>query len=177
MLKQEWEELTRNSVATAFIRSDIGKSVSIMKDEVMVDSKMRLVVWGDAGHSDCIGKILSVQEHEKGIVKLMCKCKQCIRETGGTCGTHHSCPPFQNAKCEQGKCVCADGKCAEGGKCVAHTNKFCKACKKAHRWNCERDQIKVLQNPLGTRGVKMWMLDSNGQKIGSIRHEVLARFL
>ena len=55
---------------TAFSTADIGKIVSIQGSRVQVDGQKRSVVWGPAVHSDCTGKIDSVDEKMLGDVRL-----------------------------------------------------------------------------------------------------------
>ena len=54
----------------AFTNADIGKEVSIEGDSVKIGGKPRDVKWIDAKHSDCSGKITSVEEKYKGRVRL-----------------------------------------------------------------------------------------------------------
>ena len=62
----------------AFSRADIGKKVSIKGSTVMIDVQKagkvmieaRTVIWADAKHRDCIGKIQTVEEKPKGTVRL-----------------------------------------------------------------------------------------------------------
>jgi len=41
----------------------------------------------------------------------------CVGNTGGTC-LILGCEGWRNSKCEDGNCVCKDGECAFGGKCM-----------------------------------------------------------
>ena len=62
----------------AFSRADVGKKVSIKGSTVMIDVQKagkvmieaRTVIWADAKHRDCIGKIQTVEEKPKGTVRL-----------------------------------------------------------------------------------------------------------
>eukprot|EP00930_Biecheleria_cincta_P062276 TRINITY_DN4775_c0_g1_i2.p1 TRINITY_DN4775_c0_g1~~TRINITY_DN4775_c0_g1_i2.p1 ORF type:complete len:586 (-),score=54.45 TRINITY_DN4775_c0_g1_i2:544-2301(-) len=46
--------------------------------------------------------------------------KTCSKYTGGTCA-FSSCDASRQARCLQGRCVCADGTCAVGGGCVSNS--------------------------------------------------------
>ena len=54
----------------AFANEDIGKEMSIEGDAVTISGKPRNVKWTDAEHHDCSGKIKSVEEENKGKVRL-----------------------------------------------------------------------------------------------------------
>ena len=109
VVKQEWEQATQDIQAAAFTMADEGKTMSVKNDKVKVENKFRLVVWGDANHSDCVptctGTIRSVEKDKHGISKI-----------GGIVQLH-------------------DGK-----------------------------RLLEFRNPLGTRGVKTWMMASDGHK-------------
>ena len=50
--------------------ADVGKSVSIVGDDVKIDGERRTVHWGDAKRQDSAGRIRSVEEKPKGRVQL-----------------------------------------------------------------------------------------------------------
>ena len=60
----------RPSSKAAFSNADVGKIVTIQGNQVTVDGKTRLVDWKQAAHSDCNGKIESVDENVLGAVWL-----------------------------------------------------------------------------------------------------------
>ena len=50
--------------------ADVGRTVTIEGDWLAVDGEARAVMWGDAAHQDCRGKILQVEPRLKGDVLL-----------------------------------------------------------------------------------------------------------
>ena len=63
---QEFE----NSAELGFTTADVGKNVRIEGGIVQIDGVLRKVIWGDAKHAECTGKIKSVEEKWKGKVQL-----------------------------------------------------------------------------------------------------------
>ena len=55
---------------TAFSNTDVGKTVSIAGDDVIVDGRVRKVKWHDVKHHNLNGKIKSVNPTYKGKVEL-----------------------------------------------------------------------------------------------------------
>ena len=53
-----------------FSSADVGKTVHITGDDVLVDGVTRTVNWGNAEHHDLIGVIQTVEEHYLGKVEL-----------------------------------------------------------------------------------------------------------
>ena len=48
----------------------MNKTVSIQGDDVRIDGQLRVVVWGDTAHTDCTGKVISVESGPNGKVRL-----------------------------------------------------------------------------------------------------------
>ena len=62
----EWRE----DFPPAFTNADVGKAIRINGNEVTVEGELRHVLWGDAEHYNCTGKIGVVVEKLKGLVRL-----------------------------------------------------------------------------------------------------------
>ena len=54
----------------AFSTADIGKMVTIQGDQIKVNDRMRFVDWSQAAHSNCSGKIETVEDKVLGLVRL-----------------------------------------------------------------------------------------------------------
>ena len=54
----------------AFSKADTGKEVKIEGNSVTLDGEPQLVSWGAAMHSDCSGRITSVDERPEGTIQL-----------------------------------------------------------------------------------------------------------
>ena len=56
----------KKAMQSAFTSADVGKTVTVIGDNVKLDNAPMRLTWGDAKHCDCTGEIASVEQKPEG---------------------------------------------------------------------------------------------------------------